>query len=148
MKSKLIILSILASCFVGCSSMSNFYNGLNNSSPYFRSSSALITTLVLQKAVSDEDRQEKAKIVLNLATAIETLTKGDNLSVETVSTTLLQSIPDKPHWKEYTMALVLLYTDFYEQNDKVVIGDKQKALITALNRIASGCRIAAASLAK
>lgn len=144
MKSFLLVLISIFT--LGCSSMGNFFTGVDNASPYFRSSAAIITGVVLQKAVSEEDRHEKAEIVFKVATAIEALTAEGVISVETLNVIVSSNIPDKPHWKEFGTAIVLLYADFYEQTAEARDNVKERILKDALNKIAAGCKIAAQSV--
>lgn len=145
---KLSVLCLLTiSLFAGCSLKGDFYSQLQNTIPYLRSSTAIITQVVLSEAVSDEDRKEKAKKVMEVAEMIEAMTENGDVSLEVFASKLSYFVPDKSHWHEFASALILVYADFYARASELDETSKQKMLIQALNRIAAGCKVAASSYA-
>jgi hypothetical protein len=120
--------------FMGCST---------NNTTYFRSSAAILTNIALNEAVSEEDRVEKAKIILHVAVLIETLTEADQVSVEELATSLNNLLPQKPHWDEFVSSIILIYADYLGEVDQMPESQRVKAMKEGLNKIAEGCRLAA-----
>jgi hypothetical protein len=136
---------ILIGCFLllGCQS-TGFYSNLEKATPYLRSSSAIITSLTLQEAVSEDDRKEKAKIILNIASVIEEMTQNGEVDILVFADKISNSLPNKNHWDEFAASLILIYADFNAQAQSVLDeNDRKQVLIQALNKIASGCKLAA-----
>jgi hypothetical protein len=120
--------------FMGCAT---------NNTAYFRSSAAILTNIALNEAVSEEDRVEKAKIILHVAVLIETLTETDQVSVEELVVSLNNLLPQKEHWDEFIASIVLIYADYLGEVDQLPENEKLKAMKAGLNKIAEGCRLAA-----
>jgi hypothetical protein len=114
-----------------------------NKTTYFRSSAAILTNLALNEAVSEADREEKAKIILHVAVLIETLTESGQISVEELALNLNNLLPQKPHWDEFITSVVLIYADYSAEVSYLPENEKVEALKEGLNKIAEGCRLAA-----
>lgn len=129
----------------GCSSLNgNFYTQLKRSTPYLKSSSAILTNLILQESTSEEDRKEKAKIILQVASVIEQMTSEGEIDLEVFAAKISGLVPEKSFWDEFVASMILIYADFYSQAQSVADEDERKViLIQALNKIAAGCKIAA-----
>lgn len=129
----------------GCSSLNgDFYSNLKRSTPYLKSSSAIVTTLVLQEAISETDRKEKAQIILQLSSVIEEMTSNGEVDLDLFTQNISKVLPQKSHWDDFAVSLVLIYADFHSQAQSISDeNEKMILLIQALNKIAAGCKIAA-----
>lgn len=130
---------------VGCASFKSAdpYQRVELSLPYLRTSAMLIAGSVFNYAVSEEDREAKARIVYDIASTIEELTKEGDISVEKIGEIVSNYLPDKSHWDEFAANIILLYADVYGQTDLFQGDEKRQLLVKALNYIATGCKAAA-----
>jgi hypothetical protein len=143
---KLHILSFLAIISqTGCSSLNgDFYTNLKRTTPYLKSSSAIVTRLVLSEAVSKEDREKRAKTIVAVAEMIEEMTKEGEVDLAVVMSRISYFFPDESNWGEFSSTIILIYADFHAQAQTIENEDeKRKVLILALNKIAAGCRAGA-----
>lgn len=141
-----LALLFIAISLTGCSSIKgDFYDNVGLATPYLRSASSTFTGIVLSKAVSDSDRKAKAALVFKIAAVIEEMTVEDDLSVESLTEKISAVLPNKLHWDEYVVSIVLLYAEFHAQVQEGDETSKRKILVNALNRIADGCKASALS---
>lgn len=131
--------------FTGCSSLNeDFYTQLKRSTPYLKSSSAILTNLILQEAVSEIDRKEKARIILELSSVIEEMTNNGEVDLEIFSKKISEILPDKSIWDDFAVSIILIYADFHAQAQTITDENEKKIiLIQALNKMAAGCKLAA-----
>jgi hypothetical protein len=116
-------------------------SGVEKALPYISPAVTLACTVVLEQALSSEDRVEKAKMINNVATVIESLTRGATPTPDQLKTALSDYLPqEKTHWAIYVNTV----KDIYAAQFKQVKGDTKLA-IDVLNAIAKGCKDATAS---
>ncbi len=142
---KTILLCFLIAMFTSsCSStqQASFYNSLSKSTVYLKSSSSYITQVVLSQETSVEKRAKAAQLIYDVSYIIENLTVADDISVEALSSIISKYIPSSSIWNEFATNIILLYGDFYAQSAQLEESSRKKILISALNRISSGCKLA------
>lgn len=142
---KTIVLCFLIAIFtLSCSSTQQaaFYNSLSRSTVYLKSSSSYITQVFLSQEQSIEKRAKVAQVIYDVSYVIENLTVADDISVEAFSRIISKYIPSTSLWNEFATNMILLYGDFYAQSAQLEESSRRKVLITALNRISSGCKLA------
>jgi len=141
-----LVLIFLASVLTsGCQSF-NFDNSIDkieSSLPYLKKSSNFITKSIFSYAVSEKDRQNKAKIVYSLAEGIEEITQNGELSIESVAKVIEKYLPNKSHWDDLATNLILMYADIYGSTKDFEENKRNEILLKALNNIAAGCKSAA-----
>jgi len=114
---------------------------VENALPYVKPAVVLACTVVLDQAVSGDDRIEKAKMINHVATIVEGLTVGTAPSPAQLQKALSDYLPaEKTHWANY----VSVIKDIYAQQFARIDGNAALA-IKVLNAIASGCKDATAS---
>ncbi len=142
---KTIVFCFLIAMFTSsCSSTQQaaFYNSLSKSTVYLKSSSSYITQVVLSQETSIEKRAKAAQVIYDVSYVIENLTVADDISMEGFSSIISKYIPSSSIWNEFAMNIILLYGDFYAQSAQLEESSRKKILISALNRISSGCKSA------
>jgi hypothetical protein len=106
--------------------------------PYISPAVTLACTVVLEQAVSPEDRVEKAKMINHVATIVEGLTRGATPTPDQLQKALLDYLPaEKTHWAKY----ITVVKDIYAAQFSKLDGDA-KLGIDVLNAIAKGCKTA------
>jgi len=114
---------------------------VSNALPYVKPAVVLACTVVLDQAVSGNDRIEKAKMINHVATIVEGLTLGSAPTPAQLQKALTDYLPvEKTHWVNY----VSVIKDIYAQQFARIDGNAALA-IKVLNAIASGCKDATAS---
>jgi len=142
---KTILLCFLIAMFTSsCSStqQASFYNSLSKSTVYLKSSSSYITQVVLSQETSVEKRAKAAQLIYDVSYIIENLTVADDISVDALSSIISKYIPSSSIWNEFATNIILLYGDFYAQSAQLEESSRKKILISALNRISYGCKLA------
>lgn len=140
----LALITILA----GCSTTNNGGNSdvggttpkqaVENALPYIAPAVTLACTVVLEQAVSPEDRVEKAKMINHVATIVESLTRGSTPTPDQLQKALTDYLPtEKTHWVKY----ITVVKDIYAAQFAKLNGDA-KLGIDVLNAIAKGCKTA------
>ena len=111
---------------------------VENALPYIAPAVTLACTVVLEQAVSPEDRVEKAKMINQVATIVEGLTRGTTPSPDQLQKALLDYLPaEKTHWAKY----ITVVKDIYAAQFAKLDGDA-KLGVDVLNAIAKGCKTA------
>lgn len=111
---------------------------VENALPYISPAVTLACTVVLEQAVSPEDRVEKGKMINNVATIVESLTRGSTPTPDQLQKALTDYLPaEKTHWSKYIVALKDIYAAQFAKLD----GDA-KLGVDVLNAIARGCKTA------
>lgn len=106
--------------------------------PYIAPAVTLACTVVLEQAVSPEDRKEKAKMINNVATIVESLTRGSTPTPDQLQKALTDYLPaEKTHWAKYVVALKDIYAAQFAK-----LGSDAKLGVDVLNAIAKGCKTA------
>ena len=111
---------------------------VENALPYIAPAVTLACTVVLEQAVSPEDKVEKAKMINHVATIVESLTRGSTPTPDQLQKALTDYLPtEKTHWVKY----VTVVKDIYAAQFAKLDGDA-KLGIDVLNAIAKGCKTA------
>ena len=106
--------------------------------PYIAPAVTLACTVVLEQAVSPEDRVEKAKMINNVATIVESLTRGSTPTPDQLQKALTDYLPaEKTHWAKYIVVVKDIYAAQFAK-----IGSDAKLGVDVLNAIARGCKTA------
>lgn len=125
----------------GSDSDNSAQTGVEKALPYIAPAVTLACTVVLEQALSPDDRIEKAKMINHVAVIVESLTKGTTPTPDQLKTALSDYLPqEKTHWVVYVNAV----KDIYAAQFSKVGGDARLA-IDVLNAIAKGCKDATAS---
>ena len=141
---------VLAAFLAGCATNNNGSNGgsdvggttpkqaVENALPYIAPAVTLACTVVLEQAVSPDDKVEKAKMINHVATVVESLTSGSTPTPDQLQKALTDYLPnEKTHWAKYVIALKDIYAaQFVKLNGDAKLG------VDVLNAIAKGCKTA------
>lgn len=142
------LLLLLPFLIVGCATNNTSNNNevggttpkqaVENALPYISPAVTLACTVVLEQALSPEDRAEKAKMINHVATIVEGLTRGVTPTPDQLQKALTDYLPqEKTHWVKYVIALKDIYAaQFNRLNGDAKLG------IDVLNAIAKGCKTA------
>ena len=142
-KLNLIAVALMGIFMIGCSTTNTGgdaqFGGataVENALPYIKPAVILACTVVLEQALSPEDRIEKAKMINNVATIVQSLTIGQTPTPDQLQKALMDYLPEeKTHWSKYVIALKDIYAaQFAKLNGDAVLAVK------VLNAIASGCK--------
>lgn len=142
-KLNLIAVALMGIFMVGCSTTNtggdNQVGGttaVENALPYIKPAVILACTVVLEQAVSPEDRVEKAKMINNIATIVQALTVGQTPTPDQLQKALTDYLPvSKTHWAKYVVVVKDIYAaQFAKLNGNAELGVK------VLNAIAAGCK--------
>ena len=144
----LIAVALMGIFMVGCSTTNtggdNQVGGttaVENALPYIKPAVMLACTVVLEQALSTEDRTEKAKMINHVAVVVESLTVGQTPTPDQLQKALTDYLPqEKTHWVKYVIAL----KDIYAAQFAKLNGDAALA-VKVLNAIAAGCKDATAA---
>jgi hypothetical protein len=114
---------------------------VENALPYIAPAVTLTCTVVLDQAVSDSDRVEKAKMINHVAAIVEGLTRGATPTPDQLQKALNDYLPvEKTHWAKYVVAIKDLYATQFNK-----VGGSTKLAVDVLNAIAKGCKDATES---
>jgi hypothetical protein len=140
----LILVTVLAGCTTTNNSGGSYIGGatpqqaVETALPYIAPAVTLACTVVLEQAVSSEDRVEKAKMINSVATIVEGLTRGATPTPDQLQKALTDYLPaEKTHWAKY----VVVVKDIYAAQFNKLNGDA-KLGVDVLNAIAKGCKTA------
>ena len=142
---RVILLCLFVAFFSSsCSSLNqtDFYNNISRSSVYLKSSSSYITSVVLAQEKSEETRAKIARVIYDISFTIENLTVEDDITPESFAEIISRYVPKGSSLNDFAANIILLYADFYNQTNQSEANTKAKILLTALNRISAGCKIA------
>lgn len=116
-------------------------SGVEKALPYIAPAVTLACTVVLEQALSPEDRVEKAKMINHVAVIVEGLTAGKTPTPDQLKNALTDYLPqEKTHWVVYVNAVKDIYASQFKQ-----VGGDAKLAVDVLNAIAKGCKDATAS---
>lgn len=141
---RLFLMIITCFIFAGCATIDGSNNSntvagstpVENALPYIKPAVILACTVVLEQALSPEDRVEKAKMINHVATVVESLTVGKTPTPDQLQAALMDHLPaEKTHWAKYIIAL----KDIYAAQFAKLNGDAALA-VKVLNAIAAGCK--------
>jgi len=137
----LIPLLVAGCATTGSNSNNDPAQTVENALPYIAPAVTLTCTVVLDQAVSDSDRAEKAKMINNVATIVEGLTRGAAPTPDQLQKALTDYLPvEKTHWAKYVVAIKDLYATQFNK-----VGGNAKLAVDVLNAIAKGCKDATES---
>lgn len=142
---KAILLCLFIAFFSSsCSSLNQtaFYNNLSRSSIYLKSSSSYITSVVLAQEKSEETRAKIARVIYDISFIIENLTVEDDITPESFAAIISRYVPESSSLNDFAVNIILLYADFYSQTNQLEGNTRTRILLTALNKISAGCKIA------
>jgi hypothetical protein len=139
--------ALMSLLMIGCSTTNtggdNQIGGttaVENALPYIKPAVILACTVVLEQALSPEDRVEKAKMINHISTVVESLTVGQTPTPDQLQKALTDYLPaEKTHWAKYVVAVKDIYAAQFAKLD----GDAALA-VKVLNAIAAGCKDATA----
>ena len=139
----LIAAALMSIFMIGCSTTNTSGDnqvggttGVENALPYIKPAVILACTVVLEQALSPEDRIEKAKMINHIATIVESLTVGQTPTPDQLQKALTDYLPaEKTHWAKYVVAV----KDIYAAQFAKLNGDAALA-VKVLNAIAAGCK--------
>ena len=112
-KLSIAAVALMSLFMVGCSTTNtggdNQVGGttaVENALPYIKPAVILACTVVLEQALSPEDRIEKAKMINHVATVVESLTVGQTPTPDQLQKALTDYLPaEKTHWAKYVIAV-------------------------------------------
>jgi hypothetical protein len=114
---------------------------VENALPYIAPAVTLTCTVVLDQALNESDRIEKAKMINHVATIVESLTRGATPTPDQLQKALTDYLPvEKTHWSKYVVAIKDLYATQFNK-----VGGNGKLAVDVLNAIARGCKDATES---
>ena len=106
--------------------------------PYIAPAVTLACTVVLEQAVSPDDRVEKANMINHVATVVEGLTRGATPTPDQLQKALTDYLPvEKTHWAKYITVVKDIYAAQFAK-----LGGDAKLGVDVLNAIAKGCKTA------
>ena len=112
---------------------------VESSIPYIEPAVFLITSNILQSAVSDADRVEKANYIYGVSLAVRSLSGGQMPPVAELENTINLWTPDKAHWAKYSTQIAGVYSTYYNKLEN----KDAKVALKVLEQIALGCEKAA-----
>jgi hypothetical protein len=134
----LIPLLVAGCATTGSNSNNDPAQAVENALPYIAPAVTLTCTVVLEQAVSAEDRADKARMINHVATIVESLTRGSTPTPEQLQKALTDYLPvEKTHWTKYVVTLKDIYAAQFAK-----IGSDAKLSVDVLNAIAKGCKTA------
>jgi hypothetical protein len=142
-KLNLITITLIGVLVAGCATTNtdnnNQFGGttaVENALPYIKPAVILACTVVLEQALSPEDRAEKAKMINNIATVVQALTVGQTPTPDQLQKALSDHLPaGKTHWAKYIVAVKDIYAAQFAKLD----GNAALA-VKVLNAISAGCK--------
>jgi hypothetical protein len=135
---KLAALAALLGLVCGCATVRD---GADAAKPYLSTGADLACSAVLQLAVSDGDRVEKAKYIYSVAACVRSLSGGNVPTPAELGSAIALWAPEKSHWADLASTLQSIYGDQFNRID----GDPRLAL-EVLEQIARGCELAASRI--
>jgi len=137
----LIPLLVAGCATTGGNSNNDPAQAVENALPYIAPAVTLTCTVVLDQAVSSSDRADKARMINNVATIVEGLTRGAAPTPDQLQKALSDYLPvEKTHWAKYVVAIKDLYATQFNK-----VGGNAKLAVDVLNAIAKGCKDATES---
>jgi hypothetical protein len=142
----LLPLALIPLIVAGCATTGGNYSNdpsqaVENALPYIAPAVTLTCTVVLDQALSENDRAEKARMIYHAADIVEGLTKGTTPTPDQLQKALADYLPqDKTHWVKYVVAIKDLYATQFAK-----VNGNSKLAVDVLNAIAKGCKDATES---
>lgn len=130
----LVIVPLLCLPLVGCATNQTPTDTVVAVTPYVRPAMTALCIVVLNSAVDDKDRSEKAQEIYHLSSLFESLAKGEFPSVGRFEDILNDHLPKKAHWASLSKSLANIYKGQYP---KLMQGDT-KAWIDFCREVVGG----------
>lgn len=108
-----MLMAVLLIAVTGCATFRQI--NPDNVAPYARAGVALTCRLVLNFAVDDGDRVEKAKWIAGIAGGVRTLMTGEIVTPAQVENVVNLWTPEKPHWAKLVTDIGRVYAAVYPQ---------------------------------
>lgn len=137
---KLIALSLIAAFLTSCAAYRSTIDHVTDNENLIAPAVALVTSIVFEKAVSEEDKVEKAKIIQNLAEKLIAVELTAKPTKEEFQTMILDALPGKTHW--VTLAAVLATK--YDSATKNISSDDVAKTVAVIREISIGLQAATA----
>lgn len=118
----LLMIPLVCLPLVGCATNQTPRDTVVSITPYVRPAVNALCSVVLNSALNESDRKEKAVEMYNLSVIVENLATGQYPTVEQFEKVLQDHVPKKSHWASLTKSLSSLYKGQYP---KIVKGDVQ-----------------------
>lgn len=131
-------LFFLTGCATGPVTGEQVTSTVEKAVPYIRPAAALVCSSVLNLAVSDSDRVEKANYIYAVAKAVNSLAGGQVPTKDQLESTIKLWAPDKAHWASLANSIASVYGGVYSQ-----VKGNPKLALEVLEAIAAGCEDAA-----
>ena len=142
MKNKLLIALLIVFCLPlsGCQSFKTAIrdnrSGIEKAVDYARFASYFACAQILDLAVDDGDKQEKAQIIFDISSALSALSEKNPTS-EDIEALVVAHTPDKMHWEFLGQELGRIYENLYSD----ISSDEDFVLVAEfINEISEGCK--------
>ena len=142
MKKILMLTLLVAICFPlsGCQSFKTAFkdnrSNIEKAVDYSKFASFFACAQILDLAVGEEDKEEKAKIIFDISSALATLSQ-ENPTAEDIELLVLHHTPDKMHWEFLAQELGRIYENLYSN----IKTDEDLVLVAQfINEISEGCK--------
>jgi hypothetical protein len=139
---KLLLCLALSLIMIGCATTpsgdknDSAQTAVENALPYIAPAVTLACTVVLEQALTPEDKVEKAKMINHVAAIVEGLTSGTAPSPDQLKKALTDYLPtEKTHWVSYVTAVKDIYAAQFTRVD-----GNTKLAVDVLHAIAKGCK--------
>ena len=138
MKPNLFILAFLLLATVSCSTYTRTIDKISDNHNLISPSVSLVTSVIFEKTVTEEDQKVKALILENLTFKIINLNFDKKPTRQEFETILLDNLPLKTHWIVLTSTL----GSYYEKSTANLDDSNVKTTLEILREIATGIHIA------
>lgn len=138
MKPNLFILAFLLLATVSCSTYRTTIDKISDNHNLISPSISLVTSVIFEKTITDEDQKVKALILENLSSKLFALNFDKKPSRQEFETLLLDNLPLKTHWIILTSTL----GSYYEKSTINLADSDVKITLEILREIATGIHLA------
>lgn len=138
MKPNLFILAFLLLATVSCSTYRTTIDKISDNHNLISPSISLVTSVIFEKTITDEDQKAKALILENLSAKILALNFDKKPTRQEFETLLLDNLPLKTHWVILTSTL----GSYYEKSTANLDDSNIKTTLEILKEIAIGIHLA------
>ncbi len=137
---KLFALALVAFLFTSCAGLRSAIDKVTENGALVAPVVSIVTSLVFDKAVSEEDKAEKAAIISKLADKIADVELVAKPTREEFEKILLESLPAKTHW----IALASTLSTQYDKATKNISDEDVAKTIAVIKEISFGLKSATA----
>ena len=130
----LSLLAAIAILFSSCATYRKGVGAAEDNLMFISPAVSLVASVVFEKAVSQEDRSEKALIIKKLALKIAEVEFTAKPTKEIVVELVKAQLPDKAHWS----SLALAVGNVYEKYTKDVLDSDVTSALAVIQEIAAG----------